>query len=61
MGFAQNAFEGRVFLALPILHSHAFNPNTKMQFNYDYTQRGDTNNAAQGHIHAFGTRMAYDF
>jgi phosphate-selective porin OprO/OprP len=37
------------------------NMNTKLQFNYDYTQRGDTNNPAQGHIHAFGTRMAVDF
>jgi phosphate-selective porin OprO/OprP len=37
------------------------NTNTKLQFNYDYTQRGDTNNPAQGHIHAFGTRMAVDF
>ena len=37
------------------------NSNAKLQFNYDYTQRGDTNNAAQGHIHAFGTRMAVDF
>ena len=37
------------------------NANAKLQFNYDYTQRGDTNNAAQGHIHAFGTRMAVDF
>lgn len=37
------------------------NANAKMQFNYDYTHRGDTNNPAQGHIHAFGTRMALDF
>ena len=37
------------------------NANAKLQFNYDYTQRGDTNNAAQGHIHAFGTRCAFDF
>lgn len=37
------------------------NANAKLQFNYDYTQRGDTNNLAQGHIHAFGTRMAVDF
>ncbi len=37
------------------------NNNAKLQFNYDYTQRGDTNNVAQGHIHAFGTRMSLDF
>ena len=37
------------------------NANAKLQFNYDYTQRGDTNNLAQGHIHAFGTRMVFDF
>ncbi len=35
------------------------NANTKMQFNYDYTQRSDT--PAHGHIHAFGTRMGVDF
>jgi phosphate-selective porin OprO/OprP len=35
------------------------NSNSKLQFNYDYTQRGDTPN--RGHIHAFGTRAAYDF
>jgi phosphate-selective porin OprO/OprP len=35
------------------------NSNAKMQFNYDYTQRLETPN--RGHIHAFGTRMAYDF
>ena len=37
------------------------NANAKLQFNYDYTHRGDTNNLAQGHIHAFGTRMQFDF
>lgn len=37
------------------------NANAKLQFNYDLTHRGDTNNAAQGTIHAFGTRLAYDF
>lgn len=35
------------------------NASAKMQFNYDYTQRGET--AARGHVHAFGTRMAVDF
>ena len=37
------------------------NANAKMQFNYDLTRRGDTANAAQGTIHAFGTRLAFDF
>jgi phosphate-selective porin OprO/OprP len=37
------------------------NANAKMQFNYDYTHRGNTNTPAQGHVHAFGTRMALDF
>jgi phosphate-selective porin OprO and OprP len=37
------------------------NANAKIQWNYDYTQRGDTNNPAQGHIHAFGMRTAFDF
>jgi phosphate-selective porin OprO/OprP len=33
--------------------------HAKVQFNYDYTQRVDT--PAHGHIHAFGTRCAFDF
>ena len=37
------------------------NPNTKFQFNYDMTRRGDTNNPAQGTIHAFGTRVSVDW
>ncbi len=37
------------------------NANAKIQWNYDYTQRGDTTNPAQGHIHAFGMRTAFDF
>jgi phosphate-selective porin OprO/OprP len=37
------------------------NANAKLQFNYDMTHRGDTDNAAQGTIHAFGTRCAFDF
>lgn len=37
------------------------NANAKIQFNYDYTHRGDTNNPAQGKINAFGIRCAYDF
>jgi len=37
------------------------NTAAKIQCNYDLTHRGDTNNAAQGTIHAFGTRLAFDF
>jgi phosphate-selective porin OprO/OprP len=37
------------------------NANAKLQFNYDYLHRGDTNNGAQGNVHAFGTRMALNF
>ena len=37
------------------------NANSKIQFNYDMTHRGDTNTAAEGVIHAFGTRLAFDF
>jgi phosphate-selective porin OprO/OprP len=37
------------------------NANAKIQWNYDLTHRGDTNTVAQGTIHAFGTRMAFDF
>jgi phosphate-selective porin OprO/OprP len=37
------------------------NTSAKMQFNYDYAHRGDTNNPAQGHVHSLGTRMAFDF
>ncbi len=37
------------------------NANAKLQFNYDYTQRGDTNVPAGGHVHGFGVRSAFDF
>ncbi len=37
------------------------NANAKMQFNYDYTHRGNTNTPAQGHVHGFGLRTALDF
>jgi phosphate-selective porin OprO and OprP len=37
------------------------NANAKIQFNYDYTNRGHTANAAQGHVHGFGMRSAFDF
>lgn len=36
------------------------NANAKLQFNYDYTQRGETG-ITRGHIHSFGTRMQVDF
>lgn len=35
------------------------NTSAKLQFNYDWTQRGET--PARGHVHGFGTRMAFDF
>jgi phosphate-selective porin OprO/OprP len=35
------------------------NTNAKIQFNYDYTQRGET--PTRGHVHGFGTRCAFDF
>lgn len=39
-----------------------WNPNLKVQFNYDYTYRDLGPNAvAKGGIHAFGTRVAIDF
>lgn len=37
------------------------NDNAKVQWNYDLTRRGDTNNAAQGTVHSFGMRCALDF
>lgn len=37
------------------------NTAAKLQFNYDYTRRSDTNVPAGGHVSAFGTRMALDF
>lgn len=37
------------------------NANAKLQFNYDYTRRGDTNVPAEGHVHGFGVRSAFDF
>ena len=38
-----------------------WNPNAKLQFNYDYTYRDGVNPASQGAIHSAGTRMQYDF
>ncbi len=39
-----------------------WNPNTKMQFNYDYVYiQGGQNPLARGAVHSFGTRLAYDF
>ncbi len=42
-----------------------FNPNSKLQFNWDYTHRGDvTTNLAttpSGEVFGFGTRLAVDF
>ncbi len=35
------------------------NTSAKLQFNYDWTQRGET--PARGHVHGFGTRCAFDF
>lgn len=35
------------------------NTAAKLQFNYDWTQRGET--PARGAVHGFGTRMALDF
>ena len=38
------------------------NPNTKLQFNYDYLYRdGNPNPDAKGSIHSLGTRLAVDF
>jgi phosphate-selective porin OprO and OprP len=37
------------------------NTAAKIQFNYDITQRSATPNLAQGTIHGFGTRCAFDF
>ncbi len=38
-----------------------WNPNTKMQFNYDYVYREGGIPDTKGGIHSFGTRIAYDF
>lgn len=37
------------------------NPNSKIQFNYDFLHRSDTNTPAQGNVHALGIRTAFDF
>jgi phosphate-selective porin OprO/OprP len=37
------------------------NSNAKLQWNYDLTHRGDTNEPGQGTVHAFGMRCAFDF
>lgn len=36
-------------------------PNAKVQWNYDYTHRGDVGTAAVGDIHSFGMRLAFEF
>ena len=39
-----------------------WNPNMKMQFNYDYVYRDEASNPlAKGQVHSFGTRAAFDF
>jgi phosphate-selective porin OprO/OprP len=37
------------------------NPNMKVQWNYDITKRNTAGVGADGYIHAFGTRVAYDY
>jgi len=37
------------------------NPNSKLQFNYDYTNVGDKSTTSQGHVSAFGIRSQFDF
>lgn len=37
------------------------NAAAKLQFNYDVAHRGDTASPAEGTVHAFGTRLAFDF
>jgi len=40
------------------------NPNARMYFNYDYTQRDFVNSRGKngsGGINGFGARMAFDF
>lgn len=38
-----------------------WNPNAKMQFNYDIARKGDFSTSAQGVVQAFGIRTAFDF
>jgi phosphate-selective porin OprO/OprP len=39
-----------------------WNPNVKMQFNYDYVYRDESGNPfVKGSIHSFGTRLAVEF
>jgi phosphate-selective porin OprO and OprP len=50
-----------------ILNSFTFgvnwflNPNAKMQFNYDFTNRSKVKTVAAGDINSFGTRFQYSF
>jgi len=37
------------------------NPNSKIQWNYDYTHRSDVGGDSNGDIHAFGMRVAFDY
>ena len=37
------------------------NPNTKIQFNYDYLYKDGVNSVAKGAVHSLGSRLAVDF
>ena len=63
-GLSDGQINGGTLNALTLGLNWFFNPNSKLQFNYDFCYRNFTNNFnqnASGWITGFGTRLAFDF
>ena len=61
---ADGTINGGTLNALTLGLNWFFNPNAKLQFNYDFCYRNFTNNFnqnASGWVTGFGTRLAFDF
>jgi phosphate-selective porin OprO/OprP len=61
---SDHQINGGTLNALTLGLNWFFNPNSKLQFNYDFAYRDFTNNFnknASGWITGFGTRLAFDF
>ena len=61
---SNHLINGGTLNALTVGLNWFFNPNAKLQFNYDFCYRDFTNNLnknGSGWITGFGTRVAYDF
>ena len=56
-----NGINGSVVHGMTLGVNWYLNTSAKLQFNYDYTRRSDTNVPAGGAVSAFGIRSAFDF